>query len=147
MRLTIGSDHAGFAHKQVIAEHLRQQGHTVIDVGPQNADSVDYPDYAKAACRAIIDGAADGGVLICGSGIGIAISANKIPGIRCALIYNQDTARLAKEHNNAQVVAIGARFIPVDQAIAMVDTWLAATFEARHQRRLDKIHALEAPTC
>jgi ribose 5-phosphate isomerase B len=147
MRLALGSDHAGFERKQEIAEHLRSAGHTVIDVGPNDTTSVDYPDYAKDACTKVISREADGAVLICGSGIGISIAANKVDGIRCAVVYNTDTARLAREHNNAQAIAIGARFFTTAEANAMVDAWLGATFETRHQRRIDKIHALEKPAC
>lgn len=147
MRITLGSDHAGFAHKTAIAAHLRAAGHTVIDVGTSDASSCDYPDYAAPACRAVIAGEADRAVLVCGTGIGISIAANKIRGIRCAVVYNRETAVLAKEHNNAQAIAIGARFIPLDLAVAMIDAWLGATFVERHQPRLAKIHALESDPC
>jgi ribose 5-phosphate isomerase B len=147
MRIVLGSDHAGYGLKQVLATHLQQAGHVVADVGTADTSSCDYPDFAAPACRRVLAGQADRAILVCGSGIGISISANKIPGMRCALVYNRDTARLAKEHNDAQAIALGARFIPAADALAMVDTYLGATFEARHQRRIDKIRALEHPTC
>lgn len=147
MRISLGSDHAGFAHKTAIAAHLRAAGHTVTDVGTTDLSSCDYPDFAAPACRAVTAGEADRAILVCGTGIGISIAANKIPGIRCAVVYNVETARLAKEHNDAQAIAIGARFFPVAEALAMIDAWLIATFEARHQRRIDKILALENDPC
>lgn len=147
MRIVLGSDHAGYDLKLAIIAHLRTTGHSVTDVGTSGTSSCDYPDYAAPACRAVIAGEADRAILVCGSGIGISIAANKVPGIRCAVVYNREVARLAKEHNDAQAIALGARFIAVDEAIAMVDAWLGATFEARHQRRIDKITALEPRAC
>lgn len=147
MRIALGSDHAGFDYKNALGQHLQAAGHTVTDFGTTSTTSCDYPDYAEAASRAVTSGAADGAVLVCGSGIGISIAANKVDGMRCALVHNVDVARLSKEHNNANGIAIGARFVDLPTAVAMVDTWLSSTFEPRHQRRIDKIHALEQPTC
>jgi ribose 5-phosphate isomerase B len=151
MHLAIACDHTAVEHKDAVAAHLRKLGHVVDDHGTNTAVSCDYPDYAGAACQAVVDGTAERAVLICGSGIGVSIVANKFPGLRCGLAYNTETARLAAQHNNAQVLAIGARFHDVPAAIAMVEAWLGGTFETRHQRRIDKITALEknlkAGTC
>lgn len=147
MRIAIACDHAAVEHKRAIAAHLAAAGHAVRDFGTDTTDSCDYPDVAGPACQSLLDGAADRVVLICGSGIGVSITANKFPGVRCGLAYNLETARLAREHNDAQVLAIGARFTDIPTAIAMVDAWLAARFEIRHQRRLDKIAAIEQSHC
>lgn len=147
MRIALAGDHAALEHKQALRLHLEAQGHEVVDYGTHTSASCDYPDYAAPACRAVLAGQHDRAVLVCGSGIGISIAANKIAGFRCALAYNVETARLAGEHNAAHGLALGARFITVADATAMVDAFLAARFEERHQRRLDKIHALEKPAC
>lgn len=147
MKIAIGNDHAGFELKQAIKNQLCGQGHAVLDVGTDSTASCDYPDYAQAACKAVLAGQAERAVLICGTGIGIAIAANKVPGIRCAVVYTPEVARLAREHNNAQAIAIGARFITAHVALSMIDAFLTATFETRHQRRIDKIHAVEKPSC
>jgi ribose 5-phosphate isomerase B len=142
MRIAIASDHAAVEHKRAIAEHLRGLGHEVDDFGTDATASCDYPDFVGPACRAVSDGRDERAVVLCGSGIGASIVANKFPGLRCGLAYNLETARLAREHNNAQVLALGARYCDAAAAIAMVDAWLNASFEPRHQRRLDKIDAL-----
>ena len=147
MKIALGSDHAGFELKQALKTHLEGQGHNVLDVGTHSTASCDYPDFAQAACQAVLAGTAERAVLVCGTGIGISIAANKLPGIRCAVVYNAEVARLAREHNNAHAIAIGARFIGIPYAQTMVDAFLTATFEVRHQRRLDKIHAVEKPSC
>jgi ribose 5-phosphate isomerase B len=145
MRIAVASDHAGFAHKNAIRAHLEARAHQVVDFGTMNATSCDYPDLAAPAGRAVMAGAVAAAVLVCGTGIGISIAANKVPGLRCALVHNLDTARLAKEHNNAQAIALGARVVDIPTALALVDCWLSTSFDVRHQRRLDKIHALETP--
>ncbi len=147
MIIALGSDHAGFDHKQAIKAHLGSQGHEALDVGTHSTASCDYPDFAQAACKAVLEGRAERAVLVCGTGIGISIAANKVQGIRCGLAYSPEVARLAREHNDAQAIAIGARFTPLPTALAMVDAYLNATFEVRHQRRLDKIHAVEKSSC
>jgi ribose 5-phosphate isomerase B len=147
LRIAIACDHAALEHKLAIRAHLEAQGHQVADFGTDSTASCDYPDHAAPACAAVVEGRAERAVLVCGSGIGISIAANKVRGIRCALAYNVETARLAAEHNDAQALALGARFIPLPTALAMVDAWLAARFETRHQRRLDKITALEQRPC
>ncbi|MBA3685098.1 MAG: RpiB/LacA/LacB family sugar-phosphate isomerase [Planctomycetes bacterium] len=143
MRIAVACDHAAVEHKRAIRAHLEQAGHVVTDFGTDGPASCDYPDHAGPACQALVDGTVDRAVLVCGSGIGVSITANKFPGVRCALAYNVETARLAAEHNDAQALAIGARFHDVAAALAMVDAWLAGRFETRHQRRLDKIRAIE----
>ena len=144
MRIAVANDHTAVVHKRAIADHLRQRGHEVLDVGVSSDEaSVDYPDFAGKAAQALVDGAVERAVLICGTGIGVSITANKFPGVRCGLAHDVATARLAAEHNRAQALALGARVVPVDVALAMVDAWLDATFEARHQRRLDKIATIE----
>jgi len=147
MKIALGSDHAGFDLKQALKIHLEGQGHVVTDVGTHTTASCDYPDFAQAACQAVLAGTAERAILVCGTGIGISIAANKVPGIRCAVVYTPEVARLAREHNDAHAIAIGARFIAVHVAQTMVDAFLTATFEIRHQRRLDKIHAAEKPSC
>lgn len=143
MRLVIGSDHAGFELKQELIGYLKAAGHELVDVGTHQNVSCDYPDYAVAACAEVTAGRAERGVLVCGTGIGISITANKVHGIRCALVHNALTARLAWEHNHAQMIAMGARVIDTATAQACLDAWLGAVFEERHQRRIDKIHAAE----
>ena len=143
MRIAVASDHAALAHKRAIIAHLTGLGHQVEDFGTDSEASCDYPDYAGPACMSVAKGSNGAAVLICGSGIGVSIVANKVPGIRCALAHSVDTARLGKEHNNAQALALGARIVDIPTALAMVDAWLNATFETRHQRRIDKIAACE----
>jgi ribose 5-phosphate isomerase B len=144
MRIAVASDHAGFAHKSAILAHLAAHGRQTLDVGTDSERSCDYPDFAAAAWRAVLSSAAGAAVLVCGTGIGISIAANKVPGLRCALVHNLDTARLAREHNDAQSIAMGARVVDIPTALALVDCWLEARFEPRHQHRLDKIAAIEA---
>lgn len=144
MRLAVGSDHAGIELKAAVAEHLRAAGHDVADLGTHDASSVDYPDYGAAVGRAVVGGEADLGVAVCGSGIGIAIAANKVPGVRAATVHDATSARLAREHNDANVLCLGQRLTGVQVALDAVDAWLAATFGGgRHQGRVDKISALE----
>ncbi len=141
--IALGSDHAGVELKAAIREHLETAGYRVIDKGPFDGSSVDYPDYAAAVGRAVRDGDADRGILICGTGIGISIAANKHRGIRAALVHDPLTASLAAEHNDANVLCFGARIHAEAYAIQLVDAWLATSFEPRHQRRLDKISDIE----
>jgi ribose 5-phosphate isomerase B len=143
MTIAIGSDHAGFAHKQALAQLLRDDGHTVQDFGTHSTDSVDYPDFAAAAARAVASGQAERGVLVCGSGIGVAITANKIAGIRAANCQTAEMARLARQHNNANVVTLGERLVSLETASALVRAFLATDFEGgRHAGRVEKIHTL-----
>lgn len=146
MRIAIGSDHAGYEdppphYKPAIAEHLKRRGHEVIDCGTCGPDSVDYPDYANRVCRAILDGEADRGVLICGTGIGIGIAANRHRGIRAAPCTNEAGARLCREHNDANVLCLGRRVTPLAKCIELVDIWLDTPFSEgeRHRRRIAKL--------
>ena len=144
MRVFVGSDHAGFAFKQPIVEHLVAEGYDVTDVGTDSEESVDYPDYAAKVARAVRDGEADLGVLVCGTGIGMAIAANKVHGVRAANVDNVEFARMARLHNNANVVAVPGRgFVDLETAEAIVDTFLTTDFEGgRHQRRVEKMDAI-----
>lgn len=140
MKLVIGNDHAGVDLKNTIKEHLRKQGYEVINVGTDTLDSVDYPDIARKVSEVVLDGKAQYGILICGTGIGISISANKVEGIRAALAHNEFTARLSRLHNDANIIALGARVIGDELAKACVDTFIATEFEGgRHARRVGKI--------
>lgn len=145
MRIVVGADHAGFDLKQIVIAYLRQRGHEVIDAGTNNGDPVDYPDYAEAVGKIIVEGRAERGVLICGSGVGTSVSANKIPGIRAGLCHNTYAARQGVEHDDMNVLVLGARVIGVELARELVDNFLAAKFcgEERHRRRVEKIKALE----
>jgi ribose 5-phosphate isomerase B len=143
-RIYLGSDHAGFALRARIAQHLRDAGYEVQDLGAASAEPSDYPDYAAAVGRAVRDHLGTLGVLICGSGMGVCMSANKVRGIRAATPWNVETARLARVHNDVNVLCLGARFTAEPQAVAMVDAWLGASFEGgRHAGRLAKLAALE----
>lgn len=144
MVIALGADHAGFRLKEHLKGWLIGHGHTVVDVGTHDETSVDYPDYAATVGAAIVNGRADRGVLVCGTGIGISIAANKIPGVRAAVCGEPYSARLCREHNDTNVLALGARIVAPDAAVRVLETWLAAVFEGgRHQRRLDKVTALE----
>jgi len=141
----MGADHAGFELKDKIKQHLQQQGITVRDEGTSSPDSVDYPDYARAVAHDVSEHRADLGILVCGSGIGMAISANKIDGIRAANVSSEYEAQMSREHNNANVLALGARILSPDEALRVVDKWLATSFAGgRHERRVEKIMALES---
>src|SRR5918999_407115 len=144
MRVAIGADHAGFPLKQVISEHLGSAGHTVIDVGTDSDEAVDYPDYAEALGKVVVEARADRGVLICGSGVGASIAANKIIGIRAGLCHDSYSARQGVEHDEMNILVLGARVIGNALAQELVDCFLAAQFnnEERHRRRLEKIKAL-----
>lgn len=143
MRIAIASDHAAVAHKAAVISHLQAAGHTVEDFGTDGAASVDYADYGFPATVSVAEGRNERGILICGTGIGMSIAANKVKGIRCALVHSVDIARTTAAHNRPQVLAMGARIVDAATAIAMVDAWLTTPFEERHQRRLDKITAYE----
>ncbi len=146
MRVALGSDHAGFDLKTTLASTLESWGHEVLDVGTNNAtDSVDYPDFGEAVGRAVADGRCDLGVAVCGSGVGVSIAANKVPGVRAALAHDATSARLAREHNHANVLCLGARLIGAPVAVDALEAWLMATpGEGRHLRRLEKLSALDA---
>ncbi len=140
MNIAIGCDHAGFKLKERIARRLRRQGHQVQDFGTYSPDSVDYPDFAHPVASAVESGKADFGILICGSGNGVCMTANKHAGIRAALAWKDDLARLARQHNDANILCLPARFISERLAVRLVDTFLSTPFEGgRHERRVKKI--------
>ena len=145
MRIVIGADHAGFDLKQIIGEDLRRWGHEVIDKGTDSTAPVDYPDFAEAVGRTVLDGTAERGVLICGSGVGASVSANKLPGIRAGLCHDTYSARQGVEHDDMNVLVLGARVIGVELARELVSNFLSAKFtaEERHRRRVEKIRGLE----
>ncbi len=144
MTIAIASDHGGFELKDILIDYLAEKGHSIINLGTNSPESVDYPDYAKACCDEVISKRADFGILVCGTGVGISIAANKIDGIRCGLCPSKEIAALVKQHNNANVIALGGRFTSPDDAKDIVDSYMAAEFEGgRHQARIDKIMALE----
>ena len=140
MRIAIASDHAALALKSALVEYLLSAGHDVSDLGPHDESSVDYPDYGYKLAAAIADGTAERGVALCGSGIGISIAVNRNPAARAALVSEPLSARLAREHNDANVIAMGARLIGIEMAKACLDAFLATEFGGdRHQRRVDKL--------
>lgn len=140
----IASDHGGLELKESIKAYLENRGIEVRDLGTNNGDSVDYPDFGERVGKAISTGEADKGILICGTGIGMSIVANKFPGVRAALIWDDFTARMSKEHNNANIIVMGGRMLTAENAKEMVGVWLDAEFEGgRHQKRLDKIAQIE----
>lgn len=142
MRILIGGDHAGHDLKQHLVEHLRSAGHEVVDHGTHGPDSVDYPDYARAVAQGVAADPGTLGVVVCGSGNGVNITANKQHGIRSALAWMPEIAALARQHNNANVLALPARFISKTVAVACLEAFLSASFEGgRHQARVDKIEA------
>lgn len=142
--LAIGSDHGGYALKEQIKKHLHDRGILVKDFGTFTEESVDYPDIAKVVCNSIISEECDRAILVCGTGIGISIAANKIDGIRAALCGDSFSAKMAKQHNNANVICLGGRVTGCELAYMIVDTWYDEKFlDGRHQNRIDKIHSLE----
>jgi ribose 5-phosphate isomerase B len=149
VRIVVGSDHAGFTLKQEIAEALRQGGHEVLDVGTHSTAPVDYPDSAAAVGTAVVDGRAERGVLICGSGVGASVAANKIPGVRAAICHDAYSAHQGVEHDDMNVLVLGGRIVGPALAHELVRAYLAARFtgEERHARRLEKVKALEKRFC
>lgn len=140
MKIAIASDHAGYRYKSLIATHLRHAGHEVVDFGTTSTDPVDYPDFVRPAAAAVARGACERGIVLGGSGNGEAMAANRFRGIRCALCWNEESARLARAHNDANMISLGERMMPEETALAIVDTWLATAFEAgRHVARLRKL--------
>lgn len=143
--IALGADHAGFSLKQIIAQHLLVEGHQIVDCGTHDESRVDYPDYGAAVGESVSTGEADRGIVVCGSGIGIVMAAGKISGIRAATVHDTVSARLSREHNDANVIGIGARVVDDQAALAVVDAYLAASFEGgRHQQRIDKLGALDS---
>jgi ribose 5-phosphate isomerase B len=146
-RIAIGSDHAGFSVKETIRKYLEAAGYVVDDQGTSSEESVDYPDYGKAVGERVASKQSDLGIAVCGSGIGISIAANKVPGIRAALAHDVMTARLAREHNDANVLALGGRVVTEAAAVEMVQAFLTTSYlGGRHQRRVDKISQMERDT-
>lgn len=144
MKIAIAADHAGFEEKENLKKTLDEIGIDYEDMGTYSCDSVDYPDYARKVGEAVVDGQYDRGVLLCGSGTGMAIAANKIPGVRAAVAWNEDIAKLSRQHNDANVLAIPARFISLDEIQKIVKAWFSAEFEGgRHERRVEKILRIE----
>jgi len=146
MRIVIGADHAGFELKRTLVAYVRELGHEVEDLGTESADPVDYPDYAEAVALAVREGRAERGILICGSGVGASVAANKVPGIRAGLCHDTYSARQGVEHDDLNVLVLGARVIGPELAKELVRAFLEARFsgEERHRRRLEKLRRLEA---
>jgi RpiB/LacA/LacB family sugar-phosphate isomerase len=145
MRIVVGSDHAGFLLKQEVAESLRRAGHEVLDVGAHSAEPSDYPDFAEAVGKAVLEGRAERGVLLCGSGVGASVAANKLPGIRAAVCHDAYSAHQGVEHDDMNVLVLGPRVVGPALAHELVQAYLGARFsnEERHLRRLGKVKALE----
>lgn len=148
MKIALGSDHAGYEAKEAIAGWLADLGHEVDDQGTGGDDSVDYPDFAERVARSVAESSVDLGILVCGTGIGIGIAANKIRGVRAATCHDEFTARMSRAHNDANVLCLGSRVLTAERMRPIVEEWLATGFEGgRHQRRLDKIARLEEEAC
>ncbi|MGC4050194.1 MAG: ribose 5-phosphate isomerase B [Paludibaculum sp.] len=144
MKIAIGADHAGFALKEELRTTLLAKGFEIKDFGTNSPESTDYPDYASAVAGSVAAGSFDRGILVCSTGVGMSMAANKIRGIRCALAFNEDEVSLTRQHNDANVLAIGARYLNRQQAEHLIDVFLATEFlGGRHQRRVDKIMDLE----
>lgn len=145
MKIAIGCDHGALDLKNAVVAHLEKQGHQVRDFGTYTLDSCDYPDYAAQAAKAVADGSYDRGIVLCTTGIGVSIAANKVKGIRCALLSDVMSARMTREHNDTNMMAIGAGVVGQMLALEIVDTWIGTEFSGneRHQRRINKVMALE----
>lgn len=145
MKIALGADHAGYPLKSAMAEHLRRRGHEVLDLGTDSEQPVDYPDYAHKVARSVVAGEAERGVIVCGSGVGACIAANKVPGIRAGLCHDTFSARQGVEDDDVNVLCLGARVVGSNLAFEIVDAWLKARFSRaeRHVRRRDKVLALE----
>ena len=145
MKIAIGCDHGALALKNTVVAHLTKKGFEVKDFGTYTPDSCDYPDFAAAAAKAVANGECDKGIVLCTTGIGVSITANKIDGIRCALLSAVMSARMTREHNDTNVMALGAGVVGQMLALEIVDTWISTEFShnERHQRRIDKVMALE----
>ena len=143
MKIAIACDHGALALKNTLIAHLTKQGHELMNFGTDTLDSCDYPDFAAKAAQAVADGTCDKGIVLCTTGIGVSITANKIDGVRCALLSDVMSARMTREHNDTNVMAMGAGVVGEKLAIEITDTWLGTAFsgDARHQRRIDKVMA------
>lgn len=148
MKIGLASDHGGYELKEAIKVHLEELKIDYLDLGTHSIDSVDYPDFGQKAAEAVLSKACDKAIVCCGTGIGISISANKVPGIRCALLGDVFSAKMARAHNDANMIALGCRVLGKGLALEIVDAWLNTKFEGdRHQRRIEKIHELERKYC
>jgi ribose 5-phosphate isomerase B len=148
MKIAIASDHAGYQEKEQLKPVLKELGIEFEDLGTGSPESVDYPDYARKVGEKVASGAAEQGLLVCGSGTGMAIAANKVPGVRAAVAWNEEIARLARAHNDANVLSLAGRCMPFAELANIVRAWFAAEFEGgRHARRVDKIRAIEKELC
>ena len=145
MKIAIGCDHGALALKNKLIDHLTKKGYEVVNFGTDTLDSCDYPDFAAPAAKAVASGECEKGIVLCTTGIGVSITANKVPGIRCALLSDVMSARMTREHNDTNVMALGAGVVGEMLALEIVDTWLGTEFShnERHQRRIDKVMALE----
>ena len=145
MKISIACDHGAYVLKDKVARHLKDQGHEVVDFGTNGPESCDYPDFAAKAARAVADGTCERGIVLCTTGIGVSITANKVQGIRCALLSDVLSAKMTRLHNDTNMMALGAGIVGENLALEIVDTWLSTPFsgEPRHQRRIDKVMALE----
>ena len=145
MKIAIACDHGALELKNLVISHLQKKGHEVVNFGTDTLDSCDYPDYAAPAAQAVANGRCDKGIVLCTTGIGVSITANKVKGIRCALLSDVMSARMTREHNDTNMMAIGAGVVGQMLALEIVDTWLGTEFshQERHQRRIDKVMALE----
>ncbi len=143
MKIALASDHGGFALKEAVKKHLEERGFETLDLGTNSEESVDYPSFGKACGEAVVSGEAERGVVCCGTGIGISMAANKVPGVRCALVTNSFMAEMTKKHNDANILALGGRVLEVPVALQLVDVWLDTEFEGgRHQRRIDMLNEM-----
>jgi RpiB/LacA/LacB family sugar-phosphate isomerase len=145
MRIAVGSDHAGFETKEALVNHLKKEGHEVVDMGANSNEPSDYPIYGEKVARAVAAHQADRGIVVCGNGIGMAIVANKIPGVRAALVFTEKMAKDTREHNNTNVLSLAGRDLPIDQNLKMADVWLKTPYNKveRHERRVEEITAIE----
>lgn len=144
MKIVLASDHGGFLLKEAIREHLSNKGYIIVDIGAYNTDSVDYPDFGRKAAEMVAGKEADKGIIVCGTGIGISIAANKVKGIRCALCTNEFMAKMSRMHNNANMLALGERVLGKGVALDIVDIWLSTEFEGgRHENRVNKLMNIE----
>jgi ribose 5-phosphate isomerase B len=145
MDIALACDHGAFSHKEALRKHLEEKGYTIHDFGCYSQDSVDYPDTVYPACEYVAQHPNSLGIVMCGTGIGASIVANKVNGIRCALVYDEEIAKITREHNNSNVLASGGRVVSEEKMIRIADVWLSTAFseDARHQRRIDKITQVE----
>lgn len=144
MNIALGSDHAGWKAKEMLKMELRKEEYEITDIGTQSEESVDYPDFAYKVAQLVASGRCDRGILICATGIGVSICANKIPGIRAAVCHDEFTTRMSRQHNNANILCLGARVLAREAIVRLARLWLKTQFDGgRHQRRIDKIHLRE----